>query len=376
MNGQTQLSGFKILKIRLFWSCDFIHYVCCFSMLTLPIFIPPSLFTMLYHIRFERLDPHHLFDVGRRSKPSLNCAKWSATQGEFSLRRPHGHHGPFKNSISEAYQHILISTFYQVLERMEQSKQSTNTSAIIISLFFPQLYNVIPQATTKSWAALHQVGIMTEKIKKLEQLVRIKDSKIEVGRIQLPSLPYCSRLSRVIIPDDPIVPGKTVKQGGSPHHALGGCVQTWSLKDVDVKAKPWNKQRHMKLSQMKVSWCVMMFASILLCGMAREGEYDHMTRYGSGETVHKSRKLEFHWARSNNALDHVQRDLPQLDGKEHINETFPYNCARSTCPSKFDHISMVNSVNSVQLSSFGPPFRFLPPEHHTFMTLWHHMTSA
>ena len=111
-------------------------YVCCFSMLTLPIFIPPSLFTMLHHIRFERLDPHHLFDVGRRSKPSLNCAKWSATQGEFSLRRPHGHHGPFKNSIGEAYQHILISTFYQVLERMEQSKQSTNTSAIIISLFF------------------------------------------------------------------------------------------------------------------------------------------------------------------------------------------------------------------------------------------------
>jgi hypothetical protein len=30
----------------------------------------------------------------------------------------------------------------------------------------------------------HQVGIMTEKIKKLEQLVRIKDSKIEVGRIR------------------------------------------------------------------------------------------------------------------------------------------------------------------------------------------------
>ena len=137
-------------------------------------------------------------------------------------------------------------------------EQSTNTSAIISLFLFPQLH-VIPQATTKSWA-LHQVGIMTEKIKKLEQLVRIKDSKIEVGRIQLPSLPslpYCSRLSRVIIPDDPIVPGKT-ELGGSPHHALGGCVQTWSLKDVDVKAKHWNKQRHVKLSQMKVSWCVMM----------------------------------------------------------------------------------------------------------------------
>ena len=39
---------------------------------------------------------------------------------------------------------------------------------------------------------------------------------------------------------------------------------------------------------------VMMSTSILLCGMAREGEYDHVTRYGSGETAYESTKLEFH----------------------------------------------------------------------------------
>ena len=166
---------------------------------------------------------------------------------------------------------------------------------------------------------------MTEKIKKLEQLVRIKDSKIEVGRIL--------RLSRVIVLDDP---GWKNRQAWSPQHALGGCVQTWSLKEVDVKAKHWNYWNNAAWSFHK--WrCHDVYVHFAL-------------RYGSRRRVWPHDKV---WKWRDSVREHKigvplskfqQCPRPRAAGFT----TVGWKRTHERNISKFDHIS---TVNSVQLSN-------------------------